>query len=397
MPHDSVHWLLIDIFSLITIVNEKRWEMNHDWEKLLISSGKCRLNTEKIGQIRVGVLVLKENYHHGTWDDNKQAQGADLIKLTLSEKAHYWIEKDLFLANMKAAKVDSCDIVFGTTEMDPTHLDVSLSLDLSLKPEDSLLMLSGRPSLLKAAQKAGLKTAPCFQEAQLDRSEFHDGVIVEIKNSEKLIRVYVDVDDTLLDCPRSFKTNMTELHHSVVDLLKEIKEKFSSNPIEFVMLTSRSWSKVENNANHPRSTHAIRARLAQEGIFVQDRCFLGKLSDKKVNGKRVIINELVKFNGIMQYEENSLHKAEGIILIENNRAEVNHARRGRMASDAKARFLILCVHREGDIPPETATVVESWIQAIVSEASILRDDEHNTEKGDISTNNELFSSMSLHH
>jgi hypothetical protein len=220
------------------------------------------------------------------------------------------------------------------------------NLDTIASPAD-ILLLSSNDKLLRVADQQGCKTIACFKEAALAASD--TGPIHMLSPTQyDIVRVFVDIDATLLDRASTILYGQTAFYGPVVAEMLRIKEHFPQ--AVFMLLTARPYQD-QQMGDHPTSVRSINQMMIDKvGIEIQ-KCYFTAHTEAHQTRK---IDTILKID-----EEPGLN-----IFIDDSDEELSHAQRARELDELLAeRLFLVRVHREGSLLLEHLGVIDQFVKS----------------------------------
>ncbi len=188
------------------------------------------------------------------------------------------------------------------------------------------VFLSNDASLIKSAKSCDIETARCYQEAEIDLRMLD----LLPESPEGKVRIYVDIDFTLLDSVKTITNKETILNQTVIQVLLSLKEKYPDT--EFTIITSRVKTDYEVKEDEWGSAASVIQALREKtqiDISMEGVIFTGEFKHNGVNNTVEHIIRKRKADIIIEREQEFSEPAGLIVFLDDNYDELVRANKKR--------------------------------------------------------------------
>lgn len=214
----------------------------------------------------------------------------------------------------------------------------------------NIMLISNNLELLKIAELCQWRFIRCLNAGELrDVVSGNEPVYPVIDNGH--VKVYIDIDDSLLFHDISAHLEKTILNLRLVDELKKLKKKYQT---KFYFLTARYDSEAQKRLENVASTASIRKVLLEiHEIEIEEVFYTSRL----INSNRIM--DMWKIEKIFKQPDSNIN-----IFFEDSVYEIQMAMKYQ---NDKKPLIIVRVHSEGDLLPSHIGVFNEFVQSCLLE------------------------------
>ncbi len=194
-------------------------------------------------------------------------------------------------------------------QVDESRYDINFSFDDEVDIKN-ILFLSSDPGLIQAVNALGANTTLCCHKSEIDPSAVQE--LASLEGVKGRVRVYIDIDDTVLNFLETSSREEIILNDFVIQQLLDIRKKYPK--AEFTIITSRVWKDAEDDPGLVGSTASVIQALEKTGIVITKTLYTGK-HEYLEDGKMVHTVEKDKVEKILECEQENPSSISSIVIF----------------------------------------------------------------------------------